>query len=252
MNRDQKAVAIAEIAANIDESQAVFAVDYRGITVPQVAELRASLREADATFTVVKNSLTERAADQVGADTLKEFLTGPTALTFVRGDVATAAKAIADHARATQLLPFKGGLMEGAPLDIEQIRSLSRLPSREVLYGQLVGVVASPIGGLVRSLNALIGGLASALGQVREKKESGEIPAGDPPAAQAPAVEEHAATETAAEAPAAEEAKAEEPAAEESVAEAPAPDEAKAEETATEEPAAEAATTEEPPAEEAK
>src|SRR5271156_5009221 len=186
MNRDQKAAAIAEIATHIDESQAVFAVDYRGITVPQVAELRASLREADATFTVVKNSLTERAADQVGADTLKDFLSGPTALTFVRGAVATAAKTVADYARITQLLPFKGGLMEGTTLDAEQIRSLSRLPSREVLYGQLVGVVASPIGGLVRSLSALVGGLASALGQVRDKKESGEIPAGEPPAAEAP------------------------------------------------------------------
>jgi large subunit ribosomal protein L10 len=190
MNRDQKAVAIAEIAAQIDESQAIFAVDYRGISVPQVAELRSTLREADATFKVVKNSLTERAADQVGAETLKAFLAGPTALTFVRGDVATAAKAIADYNRATQLLPFKGGLMDGAVLDVGQIRSISRLPSREVLYGQLVGVVASPVSGLVRTLGALLGGLATALGQVREKKESGEIPAGDPPVpeAEAPAV----------------------------------------------------------------
>jgi large subunit ribosomal protein L10 len=190
MNRDQKATAIAEIAANIDESQAVFAVDYRGISVPQVAELRAKLREADATFKVVKNSLTERAADEVGAETLKALLEGPTALTFVRGDIATAAKAVADYGRATQLLPFKGGLMDGAALDPEQIRSLSRLPSRDVLYGQLVGVVASPIGGLVRSLGGLLGGLAVALGQVREKKESGELPAGEPPAAEAPVVEE--------------------------------------------------------------
>src|SRR6202522_2253132 len=182
MNRDQKATAIAEIAANIKASQAVFAVDYRGISVPQVAELRSKLREADATFKVVKNSLTERAADEVGATTLKELLEGPTALTFVRGDIATAAKVVADYARTTQLLPFKGGLMEGAQIDVEQIRSLSRLPSREVLYGQLVGVVASPIGGLVRSLNALISGLAVALGGVQTKKESGEIPAGEPPA----------------------------------------------------------------------
>src|SRR5277367_452113 len=172
MNRDQKAVAIAEIASNIHESDAIFAVDYRGITVAQVAELRAKLRESDATFKVVKNSLTERAADQVGAEALKDYLSGPTALTFVRGDVATAAKTVADYARATQLLPFKGGLMEGAPLDVEQIRSLSRLPSREVLYSQLVGVVASPIGGLVRSLGGLLGGLAVALGQVREQKET--------------------------------------------------------------------------------
>lgn len=214
MNRDQKAAAIAEIASHIDESDAIFAVDYRGITVAQVAELRATLRQSDATFKVVKNSLTERAADQVGAESLKEFLAGPTALTFVRGDIATAAKVVADYGRATQLLPFKGGLMDGATLDVEQIRSLSRLPSREVLYSQLVGVVASPIGGLVRSLNALIGGLAVALGQVNAKKESGEIPAGAAPAA--------------AEA---------EPAAEEPAAEEPVPDEiAKAEETAMEAP----------------
>jgi large subunit ribosomal protein L10 len=183
MNRDQKATAIAEIAGHIDDSQAIFAVDYRGISVAQVAELRTRLREADATFKVVKNSLTERAADQSGSESLKEFLAGPTALTFVRGDVAMAAKAIADYGRATQLLPFKGGLMDGATLDAEQIRALSRLPSREVLYGQLVGVVASPIGGLVRSLSALLGGLAIALGQVREKKESGEIAGGGPAAA---------------------------------------------------------------------
>jgi large subunit ribosomal protein L10 len=185
MNRDQKAAAIAEIASHIDESDAIFAVDYRGITVAQVAELRARLRESDATFKVVKNSLTERAADQVGADTLKGFLSGPTALTFVRGDAATAAKAVADYARTTQLLPFKGGLMDGAALDVEQIRSLSRLPSREVLYGQLVGVVASPVSGLVRTLSALVSGLAVALGQVQGKKESGEIPAGEAPSASA-------------------------------------------------------------------
>jgi len=179
MNRDQKAAAIAEIASHIDQSEAIFAVDYRGITVAQVAELRVRLRESDATFKVVKNSLTERAADQAGATTLKDFLSGPTALTFVRGDAATAAKAVADYARATQLLPFKGGLMDGAPLDVEQLRSLSRLPSREVLYGQLVGVVASPVSGLVRTLSALVSGLTVALGQVHAKKESGEIFAGE-------------------------------------------------------------------------
>jgi large subunit ribosomal protein L10 len=176
MNRDQKAAAIAEIAAHIDSSQAVFAVDYKGISVPQAAELRAKLRESDATFKVVKNSLTERAAEEVGAVTLKELLQGPTALTFVRGDIATAAKALADYGRATQLLPFKGGLMDGAALEPEQIRALSRLPSREALYGQLVGVVASPVSGLVRTLGALVGGLAVALGQVQEKKQSGETP----------------------------------------------------------------------------
>jgi large subunit ribosomal protein L10 len=240
MNREQKAVAIEQIAAHIDESHAIFAVDYRGISVPQVAELRAKLRDADATFTVVKNSLTERAADQAGTEMLKDYLAGPTALTFVRGDAATAAKAIADYARVTQLLPFKGGLMDGAALDIEQLRSLSRLPSREVLYGQLVGVVASPVGGLVRTLSALVGGLASALGQVRDKKESGEIPAGEPPAADASPAADADAPAADAETPAAE---AEAPAADEPAAESEAATETEAsqEEAAADEPAAEAA-----------
>ena len=193
MNREQKSVAIAEIASQIDESEAIFAVDYRGITVAQIAELRAKLREADAAFKVVKNSLTERAADQVGAEPLKAYLVGPTALTFVRGDIALAAKAVADYGRATQLLPFKGGIMGGEELEVEQIRALSRLPARDVLYGQLVGIVASPVGGLVRSLNALLSGVAVALGQVQQKKESGELPAGEAPAAEAAPAEAEAA-----------------------------------------------------------
>jgi large subunit ribosomal protein L10 len=265
MNREQKATAIAEIATQIDESNAIFAVDYRGISVAQAAELRSNLREADALFKVVKNSLTERAADQAGADALKAYLTGPTALTFVRGDIAVAAKALADYGRAIQLLPFKGGLMDGAVLDAEQIRTLSRLPSREALYGQLVGVVASPVSGLVRTLNALIGGLAVALGQVREKKDSGEIPAGEPPvaaaqaeapaAAEAPAqaeAEKPPETEAAAKAEAAAPAEAQAPAEAEGEAppeaEAPTDAEAPAEESAAE---AEAPTEAEPPPESA-
>jgi large subunit ribosomal protein L10 len=177
VNRDQKATAVAEIAEQIKESEAVFAIDYRGITVAQVAELRGKLRDADATFRVVKNTLTERAADKADAEALKGLLEGPTALTFVRGDAAAAAKAIADFQRSSggQLLPFKGGLMNGGALDAAQITAISKLPSREVLYGQLVGVVASPITGLARGLNGLLSGLAVALGGVLEKKESGEI-----------------------------------------------------------------------------
>jgi large subunit ribosomal protein L10 len=202
VNRDQKAAAVAEIAQQIQESDAVFAVDYRGISVPQAAELRAKLRDADATFRIVKNTLTERAADQADAETLKALLEGPTALTFVRGDAAAAAKAIADYQRATggELLPFKGGLMNGETLDAGQITAISRLPSREVLYGQLVGMVATPITGLARGLNALLSGVAVALGGVLEKKQSGEIPAGEAPAAAEPAA---AAEPPAEEAPAA-------------------------------------------------
>ncbi len=232
MNRDQKALAIDEIATHIDESEAIFAVDYRGITVAQVAELRSKLREADASFKVVKNSLTERAADRVGAESLKGYLTGPTALTFVRGDVATAAKTVADYARATQLLPFKGGMMGGEELAVEQITSLSKLPSRDVLYGQLVGIVASPVGGLVRSLNALLSGVAIALGQVQQKKESGEIPAGEAPAAQEAPAEAGAPADASDEAEAPAEAGAEPATEPEAPADADAPAEAEASEDA--------------------
>ena len=191
MNREQKAATIEEIAANIREAEAVFAVDYRGLSVPQAGELRTRLRDADARFSVVKNTLTERAADAADAEALKELLTGPTALAFVRGDAAAAAKALRDYGRETELLPFKGGIMNGAPLTAEDIGNIARLPSRDVLYGQLVGVIAHPIAGLARTLSQLIGGLAIALGQVQEQGLVGRNapapePAEDDAAAAAP------------------------------------------------------------------
>ena len=201
MNRDQKAVVIDEVATQIQESEAVFAVDYRGISVAQAAELRTRLSEAGARFRVVKNTLTELAADRAGADPLKEVLDGPTAFTFVSqdGDVALAAKALAQFRRTTDLLEFKGGVMRGEGLSAEQIGELSRLPSTEILHGQLVAMIASPITGLVRTLNALIAGLAI---QLQKIADEGLLPAGeaagDPPAeaeqeAQADQADEEAA-----------------------------------------------------------
>ncbi len=179
MNRDEKAATIEQIAGDLQQSEAVFAVDYRGISVPQAAELRTRLRDADASFRVVKNSLTERAADQAGFEVLKAVLEGPTALTFVRGDVALAAKALSDAARVTRLLEFKGGVMNGDVLSATDIQSIARLPSREVLYGQLAGTVASPLSGLVRTLNALISGLAIQLQAVADQGlVSGAAPEG--------------------------------------------------------------------------
>lgn len=218
MNRDEKAAAIAEIAGQISESQAIFAVDPTGLSVSQAAEIRTSLRAADARLRVVKNTLTERAADEAGVAELKELLNGPTALTFVRGDAAAAAKALAEYGKATDLLAFKGGYMEGAAIDVAQIQAIAKLPSRDVLYGQLVGLIASPITGLARGLNALLSGVAIALGQVHAKAEAGEITLGGESApAHPPAPAAEAEPEAAAEA---EEAPAEEAAAEEPAAEA--------------------------------
>ena len=228
MNRDQKAAVIDEVAGEISGSEAIFAVDYRGISVPQAAELRTKLRDADAHFRVVKNTLTERAADQAGAEGLKALLEGPTAMTFVRGDAAAAAKALRDFRRASggTLLEFKGGWMNGAPVSPQEIDAIAQLPSREVLYGRLVGMVASPLTGLASALGGLIGGLAR---QLQAMADQGLV-GGDAPAAAAP------------EAPAAEEPAAEEPAAE--AAAEPAPDTDTGEEAAPEptpEPEAEAA-----------
>jgi large subunit ribosomal protein L10 len=169
MNRDEKSAVIDQVAEQIQESQAIFALDYRGITVSQAAELRAKLREADASLRIVKNTLTELAADKAGAEDLKAFLDGPTAFTFVRGDAAMAAKALAAFRKEYELLEFKGGTMDGAEVTADEIIAISKLPSRDALNQQLVGVLAYPIGGLARTLNQLIQGLAVQLGQIAEQ-----------------------------------------------------------------------------------
>jgi large subunit ribosomal protein L10 len=225
VNRDQKAAVIDRIAGQLESADAVFAIDYRGLSVKQAVDLRASLRDADAQFQVTKNTLTERAAEKAGAESIRALLEGPTALTFVNGDVAVAAKALATFRRQNGVLEFKGGQLGDETLTVDQLEALARLPARDVLMGQFVGLTASPLTGLVRTLNALISGIAVQLGQIAEQGlVGGDAP--EPAAeAEAPAAE--------AEAPAAE---AEAPTAE---AEAPAEAEAAAEEEpAAEEPAA--------------
>jgi large subunit ribosomal protein L10 len=182
MNREEKSATIQEIAAQIEGSEAIFAVDYRGISVPQAAELRAKLREADASFRIVKNRLTKIAADKAGEERLAELLQGPTALAFVRGDTAAAAKAISTFNKEHEVLTYKGGFMGETALDEDGFKSIARLPAREVLIGQFAGVVASPITGVVRGLNALIQGLASQLGQIAAQGlVTGEAPAAAEP-----------------------------------------------------------------------
>ncbi len=205
MNRDQKAAVVEEIAGQIQGAHAVFAVDYRGISVGQVADLRARLRESETKFRIVKNSLSERAADKAGAQSLKPMLEGPTALALVGGDAALAAKALNDTARALNILAFKGGLMDGAALTADDVRAIARLPARDVLHAQLVGAIASPISGLVRTLNALIAGIAIQL-QAIVDMDPPALVSGEAPAA---AAEPGASVEPQAETPAEPEAAAE-------------------------------------------
>jgi large subunit ribosomal protein L10 len=183
MNRDQKAAVVAELSDQIRSADAIFAVDYRGISVSDAAALRGRLREAQTSFRIVKNSLTERASDEAGVETLKPLLEGPTALAFIAGDAALAAKALNDAARTLGTLQFKGGLMNGDTLSAEQIQSIARLPAREVLHGQLVGTIAAPLSALVRTLNALIAGIAI---QLQQMAEQGLVAGDTPSASEAP------------------------------------------------------------------
>ena len=232
MNKEQKAAAVQEIAERLGEADAIFAVDYRGISVPEAAELRARLREADASFRVVKNRLAKRAAEQAGTTELDDLLDGPIALTFIKGDAVVAAKAIATFSRQHDVLKYRGGLMDGEVLAPEQFQAIARLPGLDVLHGQLVGVTASPLTGLTRGLASMLSGLAVGLGQIAEK---GLVGGGEEPAAEEEKPNEPAAEET-----------AEEPA-----AEAETSDETESEET-PEEPEAEGESSEDPDSEEEK
>ena len=237
MDREQKTAVVEELAAELKDSEAIFAVDYRGISVPQAAELRASLRDADTRFRIVKNRLTLRAADEAGTDGIKDFLSGPTALALVKGDAALAAKTLNRLGSEWELLSYKGGLMDGEALDPDSFTAIARLPGREALNAQLAGVVASPITGLVRGLGSMIQGLALQLGQIAEQglvtgEAPAEAPAEETPADPDPAESPEESTEE--EAPEGEEAGQDEPAetgeGDQDLAETPKEDEAPADE----------------------
>jgi large subunit ribosomal protein L10 len=177
MDREQKTAVVEELATELKDATAIFAVDYRGISVPQAAELREGLRDADTRFRIVKNRLTLRAADEAGTDGLKAHLSGPTALALVKGDAALAAKTLNRLGSEWELLDYKGGLMDGEELDPDSFTAIAKLPGREALNAQLAGVVASPLTGLVRGLGSMIQGLALQLGQIAEQG----LVTGEPP-----------------------------------------------------------------------
>ena len=181
MNKEQKAALVEELTTELKDADAIFAIDYRGISVPQAAELRTGLREADARFRVVKNRLTLLAADASGTGDLKDHLKGPTALALVHGDVALAAKTLSRLGDEWELLEYKGGLMDGAVLDADGFKVIAKLPGRDQLNAQFAGIVASPLTGLVRGLGSMIQGLALQLGQIAEQGlVTGEAPAEEP------------------------------------------------------------------------
>lgn len=177
LNREQKSQALSALSERLKATDTIIAADFRGLSVRELSELRVGLREADTTFTVVKNTLARRAAAEQGREALVEHLTGPTGLAWVGGDPAVAAKVLDKFAEAhPDGLTIKGGLLEGAAVTTAEISQLAKLPSRDQLLGQLAGGIAGPLTGLAGGLSNLIGGLARTLAAVQAQRAD-EAPA---------------------------------------------------------------------------
>jgi large subunit ribosomal protein L10 len=217
MKRDQKEQVVEELTARLKAAETLLVADYRGLTMPQIDELRTKLLESGARFTVVKNTLTRRAAEAAGTDALLALLDGPSAIAFLEadGDMVAAAKALADAARETQVLEIRGGIMQGRTVTAEEVTRLATLPPVDVLRGQVLGAIVAPLTTLAGLLNAplqnLIGLIDARIEQLGGEEAQAE--AAEPaPAEEAP--EPEAESAPADQAPAEEQAVAEEESAE--------------------------------------
>jgi large subunit ribosomal protein L10 len=170
MLRKDKEAVVHETTRLLADTEALYLSDYRGLTVTEITELRAKLREGGAMVRVLKNTLARRAAAEAGRDQIVPLLTGPTAVTFCSGDPVGPAKALIDFMRAHPQLTVRGGFLQGSLVDADGVRALSALPPREALIGQLVGTMAAPLSGLVTVLQGSISGLARALQQIADQK----------------------------------------------------------------------------------
>ena len=252
MHRSEKERLVEELTERLRSTETLIVADYRGLTVSEIDELRGKLIEQGARFTVVKNTLTKRAAEAAGVESLVTLLDGPTAIAFLEtdGDPVAVAKALDDAGKA-EVLVVRGGFLEGEEIGADDVKRLAKLPPADVLRAQLVGALAGSlttvVGLFAAPMRDLVGVIDARIKQLEEQGETAEAPeepkaeaepAGEPPADEVEAAEEPAAES---EAP----AEPEEPAAEEPAAEGPAAEEP-AEEPAAEEPALEEPAAEEP------
>jgi large subunit ribosomal protein L10 len=233
MHRSDKERLVAELTERLRGSETLIVADYRGLTVTELDDLRGKLLEQGARFSVVKNTLTKRAAEAAGVDALLALLDGPTAIAFLEsdGDPVAVAKALDDAAKK-QVLVIRGGLLEGAEIGADDVMQLAKLPPTDVLHAQLVGALAGSLTAIVGLFAApmrdLVGVIDARIRQLEEQGEGAPAAEAEEPAAEEPAAE--AESEPVSEEPAVEEPAAEEPAAEEPTAEEPAADEPAAEE----------------------
>jgi len=183
MARADKVTAVAELTERFQNSSGAVLTEYRGLTVAQIGELRRTLGE-NASFSVVKNTLTKIAANDAGVTSeLTDLLTGPSAIAFVHGDVVEAAKGLRDFARTYPFLVIKGGVLDGKPLTPPEIVRLADLESREVLLAKLAGAMKASLAGAAGTFAALPQQMARLLGALEQKRADGEggaaVPAGD-------------------------------------------------------------------------
>src|SRR5215470_8307103 len=156
MQKEDKARVVSELTDRIKSADTLIVADYRGLTMPQIDDLRGKLLEHGARFTVVKNTLTRRAAKDAGADALLALLEGPSAIAFIEadGDMVAVAKALADSARDTKVLAIRGGILAGREISADDVDELSKLPPLEILRGQVLGAVIAPLNQLLALVNA--------------------------------------------------------------------------------------------------
>ena len=166
-----KEATVAELTDSFRDSNAVLLTEYRGLTVAQLKQLRGNLRE-NATYAVVKNTLTKIAANQAGISSFDEELVGPSALAFVHGDTVAVAKALRDFAKDNPALVVKGGYFDGAPLTADEVTKLADLESREVLLGKLAGAFKASLFGAAYLFNAPLSKAVRTVDALREKQEN--------------------------------------------------------------------------------
>ena len=188
MKREQKEQVVDELTQRLQAAETLLVADYRGLTMPQIDELRTRLLESGARFTVVKNTLTRRAAEAAGADALLALLDGPSAIAFLDadGDMVAAAKALADSARETRVLEIRGGIMQGRPVTAAEVETLAKLPAADVLRGQVLGAIVAPLTALAGLLNAplqnLVGLIDARIEQLGGEEEAAPEPEPEPEA----------------------------------------------------------------------
>jgi large subunit ribosomal protein L10 len=206
MHKEDKERLVSELTERLKSSQTLIVADYRGLTNAEIDALRGQLLEQGARFSVVKNTLTRRAAEAAGVDTLLAMLEGPTAIAFLEsgGDPAAVAKALADTAKTTRVLAIKGGLLDGRPVSAEEVEALAKLPPADVVRAQLLGAITAPLTTIVALFNAplqdLVGLIDARIEQLQAEGDTSaaeaEAPAAEPeaPAAEEPETSEEAET----------------------------------------------------------